>query len=50
MPNNLINKIISFTAIIFLSGGCIPFSKEDTQRQPARHGVHYPAVIQQTFC
>ena len=28
MPNNLINKIISFTAIIFLSGGCIPFSKE----------------------
>lgn len=28
MPNNLINKIISFTTIIFLSGGCIPFSKE----------------------
>lgn len=28
MPKNWINKIISFTAIIFLSGGCIPFSKE----------------------
>lgn len=28
MSKNWINKIISFTAIIFLSGGCIPFSKE----------------------
>jgi len=28
MPNNLINKIISFATIIFLSGGCTPFSKD----------------------
>ena len=28
MPKNWINKIILFTAIILLSGGCIPLSKE----------------------
>lgn len=28
MPKNWINKIISFAAIILLSGGCIPLSKE----------------------